>query len=154
MSNKDLPSIDDFAEDLDSLPSVDKFITEEVQEDLPSVEDFIEKEQEIIAEQTITIEDANGETFAEVQDIVPPWPELVKMVNDIRADIPDIPEIKYYDKELEQLAEQISQVRGEIPEIPEVRYYEREVEAICEQIDLVRSEIKDLTGSQNIMTNR
>ena len=144
MSNKDLPSIDDFAEDLDSLPSVDKFITEEVQEDLPSVEDFIEKEQEIIAEQTITIEDANGETFAEVQDIVPPWPELVKMVNDIRADIPDIPEIKYYDKELEQLAEQISQVRGEIPEIPEVRYYEREVEAICEQIDLVRSEIKDL----------
>jgi len=144
MSNKDLPSIDDFAEDLDSLPSVDKFITEEVQEDLPSVEDFIEKEQEIIAEQTITIEDANGETFAEVQDIVPPWPELVKMVNDIRADIPDIPEIKYYDKELEQLAEQISQVRGEIPEVPEVRYYEREVEAICEQIDLVRSEIKDL----------
>ena len=144
MSNKDLPSIDDFAEDLDSLPSVDKFITEEVQEDLPSVEDFIEKEQEIIAEQTITIEDANGETFAEVQDIVPPWPELVKMVNDIRADIPDIPEIKYYDKELEQLAEQISQVRDEIPEVPEVRYYEREVEAICEQIDLVRSEIKDL----------
>ena len=104
MSNKDLPSIDEFAEDLSNLPSIDEFITEEVKEDLPSVEDFIEKEQEILTEQTQTIEDVNGETFAEIQDIVPPWPELVKMVNDIRADIPDIPEIKYYDKELEQLA--------------------------------------------------
>ena len=148
MSSKDLPSIDDFAEDSSNLPSIDEFITEEVEEELPSVEDFIEKEQEIITEQTQTIEDANGETFAEVQDIVPPWPELVKMVNDIRADIPDIPEIKYYDKELEQLAEQIAQIRDEIPEVPEVRYYESEVEAICEQIDLVREEIK--TKIQNL----
>jgi len=141
MSKEDLPSVDDFA-DNSNLPSVDEFIVEEVEEELPSVEDFIEKEE--IEEGTQTIEDLNGETFAEVEDIIPPWPELVRLINDVRADIPDIPEIKYYDKELEQLAEQISQVRDEIPEVPEVRYYEREVEAICEQIDLVRSEIKDL----------
>ena len=141
--SKDLPSIDDFAEDNSNLPSIDDFITEENAEELPSVEDFIEKE-EVITEATQTIEDANGESFAEVKDIVPPWPELVKMVNDVRADIPDIPEIKYYDKELEDLAEQISQIRDEIPEVPEVRYYEKEVEAICEQIDLVRDQIKDL----------
>ena len=142
--SKDLPSIDDFAEDNSNLPSIDDFITEENAEELPSVEDFIEKEEEVISEATQTIEDANGESFAEVKDIVPPWPELVKMVNDVRADIPDIPEIKYYDKELEDLAEQISQIRDEIPEVPEVRYYEKEVEAICEQIDLVREQIKDL----------
>jgi len=142
--SKDLPSIDDFAEDNSNLPSIDDFITEENAEELPSVEDFIEKEEEVINEATQTIEDANGKSFAEVKDIVPPWPELVKMVNDVRADIPDIPEIKYYDKELEDLAEQISQIRDEIPEVPEVRYYEKEVEAICEQIDLVREQIKDL----------
>ena len=142
--SKDLPSIDDFAEDNSNLPSIDDFITEENAEELPSVEDFIEKEEEVISEATQTIEDANGKSFAEVKDIVPPWPELVKMVNDVRADIPDIPEIKYYDKELEDLAEQISQIRDEIPEVPEVRYYEKEVEAICEQIDLVREQIKDL----------
>ena len=141
MSKEDLPSVDDFA-DNSNLPSVDEFIVEEVEEELPSVEDFIEKEE--IEEGTQTIEDLNGETFAEVEDIIPPWPELVRLINDVRADIPDIPEIKYYDKELEQLAEQISQVKDEIPEVPEVRYYEKEVEAICEQIDLVRSEIKDL----------
>ena len=94
MSREDLPSVDDFA-DNSNLPSVDEFIVEEVEEELPSVEDFIEKEE--IEESTQTIEDLNGETFAEVEDIIPPWPELVRLINDVRADIPDIPEIKYYD---------------------------------------------------------
>jgi hypothetical protein len=142
MSRKDLPSVNDFSEDNSDLPSIEDFLAEEVDENLPSAEDFIEKEE--LVEETQTIEDLNGEPFAEIVDIVPAWPELVRMINDVRKDIPDIPEIKYYDKELEQLAEQISQVRDEIPEIPEVRYYEQEVEAICEQIDLVRSQIKDL----------
>tara|TARA_A100001201_G_scaffold73382_1_gene66797 strand:+ start:204 stop:2108 length:1905 start_codon:yes stop_codon:yes gene_type:complete len=139
MSYKDLPSIDEFAEDLSNLPSIQDFITEENAEELPSVEDFIEKEEEILTEATQTIEDADGNTFAEVKDIISPWPELVKMVNDIRADIPDIPEIKYYDKELKDLTEQINQVRENIPE---VRYYEAEIEAICDQIDLVKEVIE------------
>ena len=130
--SKDLPSYEDFFEDKDNLPSVDDFIAEENAEELPSVKDYIE-----IEESTQTIEDADGNTFAEVQDIVPPWPELVRMINDVRADIPDIPEVKYYDKELEELAEQISN-------LPEVRYYDREVEAICDQVDLVREQIKGL----------
>ena len=143
MSKDELPSIEDFNGD-DNLPSIKDFITEEKAEELPSVEDYVEKKEEILTEATQTIEDADGNSFTEIKDIVPPWPELVKMVNDVRADIPDIPEIKYYDKELEDLAEQISRVRDEIPEVPEVRYYEKEVEAICEQIDLVREHIKDL----------
>ncbi len=143
MSKDELPSIEDFNRD-DNLPSIKDFITEEKAEELPSVEDYVEKKEEILTEATQTIEDADGNSFTEIKDIVPPWPELVKMVNDVRADIPDIPEIKYYDKELEDLAEQISRVRDEIPEVPEVRYYEKEVETICEQIDLVREQIKDL----------
>ena len=134
--SKDLPSIDDFGAD-ENLPSIEDFITEEKAEELPSVEDFIEKEEEVIEEATQTIEDADGNSFAEVKDIVPPWPELVRMINDVRADIPDIPEVKYYDQELQDLAEQISK-------LPEVRYYDREVEAICEQIDAVREQVKNL----------
>ena len=128
---KDLPSYEDFDGD-ESLPSIEDYITEENAEELPSVEDYIE-----IEEETVTIEDADGNTFAEVKDIIPPFPELIRLINDVREEIPDIPEIKYYDKELEELAEQISQ-------LPEVKYYDREVEAICDQIDLVRSQIKDL----------
>ena len=130
MSKEELPSIDD--EIINDLPSIEDFITEENAEELPSVEDYVELE-----ESTQTIEDADGNTFAEIQDIIPPWPELVRMINDVRSDIPDIPEVKYYDKELEELAEQISN-------LPEVRYYDREVEAICDQVDLVREQIKVL----------
>ena len=71
----------------------------------------------------------------------PHEPELLRLVNDIREEIPDIPEIKYYDKELEDLEEQINLVKDQIPEVPEVRYYEAEIEAICEQIDLVKEVI-------------
>ena len=72
---------------------------EEVEEELPSVEDFIEKEPEVLEEAVQTIEDAEGKSFAEVKDIIPPFPELIRLINDVRKDIPDIPEVKYYDKE-------------------------------------------------------
>jgi len=129
--SKDLPSYEDFDGDK-NLPSVEQYITEENAEELPSVEDYIEVEEE-----TQTIEDVDGNSFIEVKDIVPPFPELIRLINDVRGEIPDIPEIKYYDKELEDLAEQISQ-------LPEVRYYDREVEAICEQIDLIRDHVQNL----------
>jgi len=135
MSREDLPSIDDYIVDPESLPSVEDYITEEIDTELPSVEDYLEEEVQ-------TIEDAEGNTFAEVEDIIPAFPELIRLINDVRKDIPDIPEIKYYDKELESLTEQINQVREDIPEIPEVRYYESEIEAICEQIDLVKQVIE------------
>ncbi len=137
MSKEDLPSIDDYIVDLNDLPSVEDYLAEEVKTELPSVEDYIEEEE--IEEAVQTIEDADGNTFAEVKDIIPPFPELIRLINDVRKDIPDIPEIKYYDKELENLTEQINQVRDEIPE---VRYYETEIEAICKQIDLVKEVIE------------
>jgi molybdopterin converting factor small subunit len=157
MSKDELPSIEDFNGG-DSLPSIKDFIIEEKVEKLPSVENIIEnnnlpsieeiKEEndlpsvdDYIEEETATIEDAQGNTFAEVEDIIPPWPELLKIINDVREEIPDIPEIKYYDAELEKLCEIVDEVRSEIPE---VKYYDAEVEAICEQIDLVRNTISEL----------
>ena len=130
MSREELPSIDDYIVDLETLPSVEDYIKEDENTELPSVEEYIE-----IEEAVQTIEDAEGNTFAEVKDIIPPFPELIRLINDVRKDIPDIPEIKYYDKELESLTEQINQVRENIPE---VRYYEEEIEAICEQIDSLK----------------
>jgi hypothetical protein len=127
-----------------NLPSLDDFL---IEEDLPSVEDYLEKEEEeLITEEVETIEDVNGNTFAEVKDIVPPWPELLRLINDVREEIPQIPEIKYYDVELEKLCEVIDGIKDsipEIPEFPEVKYYDKEIEAICEQVDLVRSFISE-----------
>ena len=135
MPREDLPSIEDFTKDYSNLPSIEEFITEEVNTELPSVKDYLEEEIQ-------TIEDVEENTLSEVGDIIPPFPELIRLINDVRKDIPDIPEIKYYDKELNNLTEQINQVREEILEVPEVRYYEAEIEAICEQIDLVKQVVE------------
>ena len=128
MSNKDLPSIDEFTEDSSNLPSIDEFITEEVQEDLPSVESFIEKEEVV-------------ETVEEEVEQATDLTEIVRLINDVRKDIPDIPEVKYYDAELEKLCEIVDQVRSEIPE---VKSYDSDIEAICSEIDLVKENIQDL----------
>ena len=130
---KNLPSIDDFTESLEELPSVADLLEEE---DLPSVEGYIEVEEEVQ-----TIENSDGETFAEVKDIVPPWPELLRLVNDVKESIPEIPEIKSYHNELQELLTHIEQVKESIPEVPEVRYYEDQIEGLKEDIDSVRSDI-------------
>lgn len=126
MSREDLPSIDEFVES-NELPSVEDAI---IEEELPSIDDYIEKEEiveEIVEEPEIP----------EDLDLT----EVLRLINDVRRDIPDVPEIKYYDEELKALAEQVSQISGSIPE---VKYYDNEVEAICDQIDLVKEQIKDL----------
>lgn len=138
MSKEDLPSIGDFAEDSNNLPSIDDFLTEEVLQELPSVEEFVEHEKVDITEETQTIEDLHGNSFVEIKDISPPWTELLKLINSVRDEIPEIPEIKYYDKDLEKLAEEITRVKENIPIVPEVKYYDSEIEVICEQIDLVK----------------
>jgi hypothetical protein len=169
MSNKeDLPSINDYLEDSE-LPSYKDFIEEE--KELPSVEEYkthIEEE---------TIEDANGNTFAEVIDVIkaPEWQELVKLVNDVRKDIPEIPEIKSYDEEIGEISEKIaeiqenfsqydlksdkiydlkakneqfevklSEIEQKIPEVPEVRYYEGDIELIYSKIKRIKEEIESL----------
>ena len=144
MPDDKLPSINDW-DDSKELPSVDDFLKEEVEEELPSVEDYIE-EEEVKEEDTVTIEDANGDPFLEVTDVVkaPEWSELVRMVNDVRESIPDIPEIKYYDKELEQLSTHIEQVKEDIPTVPEVKYYDEEVEEINNKIENVKHNIANL----------
>ena len=135
--NKNLPSIDDYEESNQELPSLADLVEEK---DLPSVESYIEKEEEI-EESTQTIEDANGEVFAEVKDIVPPWPELLRLVNDLKESIPEIPEIKSYDDELQELLTHIEEVKESIPEVPEVRYYEDDIESLKENIEGVRADI-------------
>ena len=131
--SENLPSIDDFTEDNSKLPSVDDIIKEE---NLPSVEDFIEKEEEDIVEEQIeeSVEEVEAEDLTEV----------IRLINDLRRDIPDVPEIKYYDEELKQLSEQVEEIRESIPEVPEIKNYDVEVEAICEQIDVVRDYVSKL----------
>ena len=111
--SEQLPSIDDFYEE---LPQVDEVITEE---NLPSIDEFIEKEEEDIVEETIEEPVVLEETTGDLT-------EILHLINAVRRDIPEIPEIKYYDEELEKISAYIEQVKEGIPEIPEIRYYDND----------------------------
>jgi len=119
------------AEDNNNLPSMDDFLQGE---QLPSVEDYIEKEEEIIEEQ-VEEETVEPEVVESTVDLT----EILHLINDVRKDIPEIPEVKYYDDQLEAICEIIDQLREEIPE---VKYYDNELEAVCDQIDQVREFIE------------
>jgi len=125
------------------LPSIDEFI---VEPDLPSVAEFLpeEVEEEVIEEEVYN--DAEGNPKIEVVDILqaPQWGELVRMVNDVREAIPEVPEIKDYEPQLEEISATIQQVKEEIPIVPEVRYYESELQELRESIDKVKDSIPSL----------
>ena len=130
-----LPSIDDFYEE---LPSVDELITEEK---LPSVDEFIEppRPEEEIADEIRKSEEPVDTAPCSIEE---QYTEFVRLVNDVREDIPEIPEIKYYDEQIAELSTTIEEVRESIPEVPEQRTYDEEIAAICELIDELKEEVR------------
>ena len=113
---------------------MDDFIQEE---QLPSVEDYIEKEEEVVEQIEETVEPEEVESTVDLT-------EILRLISDVRKDIPEIPEIKEYDAELAAICEVIDDLRGEIPIVPEVKYYDDELEAVCEQIDWVKEYVQTL----------
>ena len=132
-----LPSIDDFYEE---LPSVDELITEEK---LPSVDEFIEppRPEEEIAD-AIRQSDEKEPVDTAPCSIEEQYTEFVRLVNDVREDIPEIPEIKYYDEQIAELSTTMEEIRESIPEVPEQITYDEEITAICSLIDELKEEVR------------
>ena len=149
MPNEDLPSINDIVEE-SNLPSYKDFIEVKEEEDLPSVEEYIEEK---VVE---TFEEEKEESIETVlSETAPEWSELVRLVNDVRKDIPEIPEIKYYDEQLKELSDKLSQIQdlnedklteieSKIPELPEVKYYDADIQFIYDKIGRIKEEINSL----------
>ena len=70
--------------------------------------------------------------------------QLQERIETVRESIPEVPEIKYYDDDLENLLTLIAEVRGNIPEMPEVRYYEDEITQLEEAIKSVEDRIPEV----------
>ena len=132
-----LPSIDEFYPE---LPSVDDLITEEK---LPSVDEFIEppRPEEEIAD-AIRQSDKEEPVDTAPCSIEEQYTEFVRLVNDVREDIPEIPEIKYYDEQIAELSTTMEEIRESIPEVPEQRTYDEEIAAICGLIDELKEEVR------------
>ena len=69
---------------------------------------------------------------------------LKNKIEEVRSEIPTIPEPILYDYQLDQLKEMVVDVRNSIPVVPEIRYYENELNEIIDAIEGVRSEIPEL----------
>ena len=168
MSEK-LPSIDDFYEELPSvdeiiteekLPSVDQVIIENklpsvdeviVENKLPSVDEVIIEEKKLPSvEDFIENPDESDEIEAEKEEPVDTSPcsieeqydGVIKLIDEVRQDIPEIPEIKYYDEQLEELTAYVEEVKENIPT------YDGEISAICNLIDELKEEVR--TNAENI----
>ena len=141
---EELPSVDEYVVDIEekviyekpNLPSIEEKI---VDESLPTIEDYIEEEEDIETTGGISVQEYSPDMqFRDYEfiDIIkrPEWKELVGLVNEVRDNIPDIPEIKYYDDDLEKISETIEELRSEIPVVPEVKYYDEEIENVKQSI--------------------
>jgi len=147
---EDLPSVDEYVVDIEekviyekpNLPSIED---RPIDDHLPRIDDYIEEIEEEVVEEDI--ETTGGISVQEYDpkmqfrdyefiDIIkrPEWKELVGLVNEVRDNIPDIPEIKYYDDDLEKISETIEEVRSQIPVVPEVKYYDEEIENVKQSI--------------------
>ena len=162
-NSENLPSLNDFISK-DNLPSLEDFIEKK---ELPSIQDLVEEEiveEEIIEEEYPSIQeivennelpsvqDFLTETIQEVKEdkveeeksvSFEDLTEIVSLIEEVRKDIPNIPEIRYYDEELERVHDSICQVRESIPVVPEVRYYEDELEEVSNKIGEVRDYIDE-----------
>ena len=157
-----LPSIDDFYEELPSvdeiiieekLPSVDQVIVEGklpsvdeviIEEKLPSVDEYIEPPR---PEEEIADAIRKSEEEEEIIDTAPcsieeQYDGVIKLIDEVRQDIPEIPEIKYYDEQLEELTAYVEEVKENIPT------YDNEISAICDVIDELKETVR--TNAANI----
>ena len=69
---------------------------------------------------------------------------LRNKIEEVRSEIPEIPEQVLYDDQLEELKQIVQNVYDSIPVIPEIKCYENEINQIIESIDSVQNQIAKL----------
>ena len=70
--------------------------------------------------------------------------ELQEKIEGVRNSIPELPEVKSYDDEIGNLNSLLEDVKASIPELPEVRYYEEQIAELQEAIKEVERQIPEL----------
>ena len=79
--------------------------------------------------------------------------KLSEKIESIQNSIPEVPEVRYYESDLEVLSNRIEEVRGEIPELPEVKYYENEISSLTKALSKVEKSIPKITQKDIINLN-
>ncbi len=127
---------------IDNLPkqkSYDEDI-ESIREELERIEGIIPVPEVFDPSDLCENISALKNKLEEVRSEIPTIPEpilydyqidqLKEMVVDVRNSIPVVPEIRYYENDLNEIINSIEEVRSEIPVVPEIKYYDDEISAI------------------------
>jgi len=118
--------IENLKDRIDNLPKQKSY-----EEDIQSIREELER-----IEDSIPV----PEVF-DPSDLYENISALKNKLEEVRSEIPTIPEPILYDYQLDQLKEMVVDVRNSIPVVPEIRYYENELNEIINAIEEVRSEI-------------
>jgi len=170
--SEELPSINDFIEDKQNLPSVELFTEQVLPIQKPVIENKTEdKITQVIREQPdntgliVSLIESVRNSIPEVKSYDKELFEIVSLIEQLKNDIEDsktekttLMESNGYDKDA--LREELNDIRNSIPQIPqmpEVRYYDEEIkqlqEAVKKDVDHT-SEIKHLQESIHDVKNR
>ena len=151
MSEGNIPSIDDFLDKSNNDPSIDNFMENS---ELPSIENFKEK-KEVIEEEIKTDNWKDNYIPDEIEtvDIIkaPQWAELVRMVNDVRESIPDIPQVKYYDDEIKSIKEDLNEYKTSAFPNFLGKLFEGIKSSVDTDIDLIKEDITVINFEKKII---
>ena len=118
----------------DDLASIQKF-AEEVKESIKYYDTDVET-------LTKSIEGAQKKLNETITKKVKALQKTIKeSAEGVRADFPVVPEVKYYDEEVELINEQLGSIRKTITELPEVKYYDKDVKKLAESIKEVNTKV-------------
>jgi hypothetical protein len=91
------------------------------------------------------------ETIENIRNEIPEVPEPIRYDNDlnelrnviieVKKSIPEVPEVKYYDDQIDEILNSIESVRGQVENLPEVKYYDYQLTKIEEKIEEVNKSI-------------
>ena len=136
---QDIENLKDRIDNLPKQKSYDKDI-QSIREDLARIEGSIPVPEVFDPSDLYENISALRNKLEEVRSEIPTIPEpilydhqldqLKEMVVDVRNSIPVVPEIRYYEDDLNEIINAIEEVRSEIPVVPEIKYYDNEISAI------------------------
>ena len=122
------------------------------EEDLASIQKFAEEVKESIKYYDTDVEELTKSITAAEKKLNETVTRKVKALQktikesaeSVRSDFPVVPEVKYYDDEVDLINEQLGLIKSDISNLPEVKYYDKDVKKLAENISLVDEKVSSI----------
>ncbi len=122
------------------------------EEDLASIQKFAEEVKESIKYYDTDVEALTKSITAAEKKLNETVTKKVKALQrtikesaeSVRSDFPVVPEVKYYDDEVDLINEQLGIIKSDISNLPEVKYYDKDVKKLAENISLVDEKVSSI----------